>query len=107
MHSPSWTRGCAPFPSVWVLGDPLDLRGFALARSPARIRDQYLTLVLNGRVLTKAPLPSVWTEVPFNAPRGLWVPGENEFCLRAIHKRPGDEGEALAYAAAVIKVQLP
>lgn len=96
-------QGCIVIP----LDDPFDLRGFVLARSPARIRDQQLTLVLNGRVLTEAPLPPVWTEVPFNAPRRLWVAGENEFCLRARHKRPGDEGEDLAYAAAVIKVQLP
>ena len=96
-------QGCIVIP----LDDPFDLRGFVLARSPARIRDQHLTLVLNGRVLTEAPLPSAWTEIPFNAPRGLWVAGENEFCVRARHKRPGDEDDDLAYAAAVIKVQLP
>lgn len=89
------------------LDEPFDLRGYVLARSPARIRDQHLTLVLNGRVLTEAFLPSAWTEIPFNALRSFWVAGENEFCVRARHKRPGDEGDDLAYAAAVIKVQLP
>jgi hypothetical protein len=96
-------QGCIVIP----LDEPFDLRGFLLARSPARIRDQHVTLVLNGRVLTEAPLPATWTEIPFNAPRDLWVAGENEFCVRARHKRPGDEGDDLAYAAAVIKVQLP
>lgn len=92
---------------VIPLDDPFDLRGFVLARSPARIRDQHVTLVLNGRVLTEGSLPSAWTEIPFHAPRAFWVAGENEFCVRARHKRPGDEGDDLAYAAAVIKVQLP
>lgn len=92
---------------VIPLDEPFDLRGYVLARSPARIRDQHLTLVLNGRVLTEAFLPSAWTEIPFNALRSFWVAGENEFCVRARHKRPGDEGDDLAYAAAVIKVQLP
>ena len=96
-------EGCIVIP----LDEPFDLRGFVLARSPARIRDQHLTLVLNGRVLTETALPPAWTEIPFNAPRSLWVAGENEFCVRARYKRPGDEEDDLAYAAAVIKVQLP
>jgi hypothetical protein len=86
---------------------PFDLRGFVLARSPARIKDQRVTLILNGRTLTVAHLPPEWTEVPFVAPRDRWRAGENEFCIRADKKRPGDEGDDPAYAAAVIRVQLP
>lgn len=96
-------RACIVIP----LDEPFDLRGFVLARSPARIKDQRLTLILNGKVLTEAPLPAEWTEVPFQAARGLWRGGENEFCMIAAQRRPGDEGDDPAYAAAVVKVQLP
>ena len=87
--------------------EPFDLRGFVLARSPARIKDQRITLSLNGQDLTEAPLPTEWTEVAFDAPRRFWLPGENTFCVRAAKKRPGDEGTDLSYAAAVVRIQLP
>ena len=96
-------RACIVIP----LDQPFDLRGFVLARSPARIKGQRVSLVLNGRTLTDAELPAVWTEVPFDAPEGLWLPGENEFCIVTSRKRPGDENDDLAYAAAVIRIQLP
>lgn len=96
-------RGCIVIP----LDEPFDLRGFVLARAPARIQEQRIALMLNGHPLSEAPLPAAWTEVPFDAPARFWRPGENEFCVIAADKRPGDEGDDLAYAAAVIKVQLP
>lgn len=89
------------------LDHPFDLRGFVLARSPARIPEQRLTLRLNGRALAEAALPAAWTEIPFDAPERFWRRGENEFCVQAAKKRPGDEGDDLAFAAAVVKVQLP
>lgn len=98
-----YPEGCLIIP----LGEPMDLRGFVLARSPARIREQTLTVILNGRKIAEAALPAAWTEVRFEAPRTFWRGGENEFCLRALRKRPGDEGDDLSYAAAVIRVQLP
>jgi Dolichyl-phosphate-mannose-protein mannosyltransferase len=98
-----YPRACIVIP----LDEPFDLRGFVLARSPARIKDQRLTLTLNDRILTEAPLGAVWTEIPFQAARGLWRRGENEFCMVAALKRPGDEGDDQAFAAAVMKVQLP
>ncbi len=96
-------QGCLVIP----LGEPFDLRGFVLARAPARIEGQRLTLSLNGHTLTEAALPAAWTEVPFIAPRRFWRAGENEFCLKATKKRRGDEGDDLAFAAAVIRIQLP
>ncbi|MBK5257926.1 MAG: hypothetical protein JJE39_18025 [Vicinamibacteria bacterium] len=98
-----YPKACITIP----IGEPFDLHGFVLARSPARIKDQRMTLILNGRSVTEAPLPANWTEVSFVAPRELWRSGENEFCIRVSKKRPGDEGDDLAFAAAVIKVQLP
>jgi len=52
-------------------------------------------------------LPADWTDIPFSAPRSLWQSGENEFCIRASRKRPGDEADDLAFAAAVATIQLP
>lgn len=98
------------FPGACIsipLDEPLDLHGFVRARSPARIRDQRLTLTLNGRWLSTAALPADWTDIPFEAPRRFWQRGENEFCMTAARKRPGDEGDDQAFAAAVIRVQLP
>lgn len=92
---------------VIPLNEPFDLRGHLLARSPARIPDQRLTLVLNDQVLTVADVGPAWTEIPFEAPQRWWRPGENRFCVRAAKKRPGDEGDDLSYAAAVVRVQLP
>ena len=92
---------------VIPLDEPFDLRGFVLARAPARIEGQRLTLILNGHTLAEAALPAAWTEVPFGAPRRVWRAGENEFCVRATKKRRGDEGDDLAFAAAVIRIQLP
>ncbi len=92
---------------VIPIEEPFDLRGFVRARAPARIPDQRLTLTLNGRTLTEAALPAAWTDVPFEAPSRFWNPGENQFCMRALKKRPGDKGDDLAYAAAVVRVQLP
>ncbi len=96
-------QGCIVIP----LDEPFDLRGFVLARSPARIQDQRVALFLNGDLLGEALLPAAWTEVPFVAPRARWRAGENEFCIRAARRRPGDEGDDLAYAAAVARIQLP
>lgn len=92
---------------VIPLNEPFDLRGHLLARSPARIPDQRLTLILNDRVLTVAEVGAAWTEIPFEAPRRWWNAGENRFCVRAAKKRPGDEGDDLSFAAAVVRVQLP
>ncbi|HRB11502.1 MAG TPA: hypothetical protein PKU70_00710 [Vicinamibacteria bacterium] len=77
------------------------------ARSPARIHDQRLTLTLNSHWLATAALPADWTDIPFEAPSRFWQRGENEFCVSAARKRPGDEGDDQAFAAAVIRVQLP
>lgn len=92
---------------VIPLNEPFDLRGHLLARAPARIDGQRLTLLLNDRILAVADLPPGWTEIPFTAPRHLWNPGENRFCVKAAKKRPGDLGDDLSYAAAVVRVQLP
>lgn len=92
---------------VIPLNEPFDLRGHLLARAPRRIPDQRLTLILNDRVLTVADVGAVWTEIPFEAPQALWNAGENRFCVRAAKKRPGDEGDDLSFAAAVVRVQLP
>ena len=89
------------------LEEPFDLHGSVLARAPARIRDQHMSLILNGQVLTETPLPAAWTEVPFVAPSRLWIAGENEFCFRLSRKRPGDESDDQAFSAAVVRVQLP
>ena len=98
-----YPEGCLLIP----LNEPFDLRGHLLARAPARIPDQRLTVLLNDRVLTVADVGAVWTEIPFEAPQRLWNAGENRFCVRAAKKRPGDEGDDLSYAAAVVRVQLP
>lgn len=98
-----YPRACLIIP----LAEPFDLRGFVLARSPARIADQRVTLTLNDRQLVETALPAQWTELAFEAPRQAWRAGENEFCIQAQKKRPGDEGDDLSFAAAVIKVQLP
>ena len=98
------------FPEACIvipLDQPFDLRGFVRARAPARIQEQRLTLSLNGHTLSTAELPASWTDIPFEAPERFWRPGENEFCVRAAKKRPGDEGDDLAFAAAVVRVQLP
>lgn len=96
-------EGCIVIP----LNEPFDLRGFVRARSPARIENQRVTLILNGRPLSEADLPARWTDLPFEAPERFWRSGENEFCVRAAKRRPGDEGDDLAYAAAVVGIQLP
>ncbi len=96
-------RACILIP----LDEPFDLPGFVRARSPARIQDQRVTLTLNGHWLSTAALPAVWTDIPFEGPRRFWQRGENEFCVTAAKKRPGDEGDDQAFAAAVIRVQLP
>ncbi|MBX7187651.1 MAG: glycosyltransferase family 39 protein, partial [Vicinamibacteria bacterium] len=98
------------FPEACIiipLDEPFDIRGFIRARSPARIKEQRLTIVLNGRRIAEAELPSSWTEIPFTAPRAFWRRGENDVCIRAARKRPGDEAGDLAFAAAVERVQLP
>jgi len=98
------------FPEACItipLEEGFDLRGYVRARAPARIRDQRVTLTLNGNALTEAGLPAAWTEIPFFAPARAWVPGENGFCVRLSKKRPGDEGDDVSYAAAVALVQLP
>ena len=92
---------------VIPIDEPFDLRGSVLARSPRRIAHQQLTVVLNDVALRTTDLPHEWTEVPFDAPKHRWRPGENLFCLRAASKRPGDEGDDLSFAAAVVRVQLP
>ncbi|MEO8358576.1 MAG: hypothetical protein ABI672_00990 [Vicinamibacteria bacterium] len=96
-------QGCITIP----LDEPFDLRGFVLARAPARIQDQRVSLILNDQVLAHLSLPAVWTELPFEAPARLWRAGENTFCVRSDKKRPGDEGDDLAYTAAVVRIQLP
>jgi hypothetical protein len=98
------------FPKACIvipLEAPFDLRGFVLARSPARIKEQRITLSINDQVINEALLPPSWTEIPFVAPARFWIAGENEFCMRLSKKRPGDEGNDLTYAAAVVRVQLP
>lgn len=100
----------ALFPGACIvipLEEPFDLRGYVRARAPARIKDQRVTLTLNGRTLSESGLPATWTEVPFLAPASAWVRGENEFCIRLAKRRPGDEGDDLSFAAAVARVQLP
>ena len=96
-------RACIVIP----LQEPFDLRGYVLARAPARIRDQRVTITLNGRAIAEAGLPAAWIEVPFVAPASSWVRGENEFCLRLAKRSPGDEGDDLSFAAAVARIQLP
>lgn len=96
-------EGCVVIP----LDEPFDIRGFVSARSPARIRDQSVTLILNGRWMVEAELPPAWIEIHFDAPRAFWRRGENEFCVRAAKRRPGDEGDDQAFAAAVARIQLP
>jgi hypothetical protein len=98
------------FPEACIvipLEEPFDLRGFVLARSPARIKDQRISISLNGQVVKEDLLPAAWTEVHFVAPSRFWIAGENQFCMRFSKKRPGDEGDDLTYAAAVARVQLP
>lgn len=98
------------FPEACIvipLEEPFDLHGHVLARAPARIKDQRMVLTLNGTAIADDALPSTWTEAPFKAPSHLWVAGENLFCIRLAKKRPGDEGDDFAYAAAVVRVQLP
>lgn len=100
----------ALFPGACIvipLEEPFDLRGYVLARAPARIQDQQISFTLNGRPIGDGALPVAWTEVPFVAPAALWVRGQNEFCVRLTKRRPGDEGNDLSYAAAVAKIQLP
>ena len=96
-------EGCVIIP----LDEPFDIRGFVSARSPARIKDQRVTLFLNGRRMVEAELPPAWTEIHFDAPGPFWLRGENELCVRAAKRRPGDEGDDLAFAAAVARIQLP
>ena len=98
------------FPEACIiipLEAPFAIRGFVRARSPARIKEQRVTIVLNGRRISEAELPSSWTEIPFDAPQAFWRRGENDFCIRVARKRPGDESGDLAFAAAVERVQLP
>lgn len=100
----------ALFPGACIvipIEQPFDLQGYVLARAPARIKDQRISLFLNGRLVAEAGLPATWTEVPFVAPASTWMRGENEFCARLAKRRPGDEGDDLSYAAAVAKIQLP
>lgn len=92
---------------VVPLAEPFEMHGALVARSPARIEGQTVRISLNGHLLTDAPLPAEWTDVPFVAPERLWVAGENLFCFEFSKKRPGDKGDDLAYVAAVVRLQLP
>ena len=41
------------------------------------------------------------------APKSAWIAGENVFCFEFSKMRPGDTGDDNAYAAAVVRLQLP
>jgi hypothetical protein len=98
----------AAYPEAcWVLpvGTPLELRLQVTARTPRRLSDQTVTLVVNGTPLGTQALGSSWTVLAVPVPAQALHAGPNDVCLRFSRAMAGEEGAEVA--AAISKAELP
>ena len=98
-----YPRACVRVP----LQGPVDLKTVVTARAPSDLSSQTVAVILNGQVLTTAPLSNQWDEIEFTMPARELVRGENSLCLRFSEALPAGERGDERVAAFVERIQLP
>lgn len=94
-------RACAWF----AVTEPFALRVQVQARAPDGIRDQVMSLGLNGVPVGATQLQPEWAVLGFDLPARAVAAGRNTLCLDFSEALPGEAGARVAAAVAVI--QLP